>query len=69
MFSFSSSEGFRNLTSQNIWDHLDKFFNLEKADSIEKSFLDDDDFDDNEAEFFLPIKDFSEALSVMDKGK
>jgi hypothetical protein len=42
---------------------------LEKADSIEKSFLDDDDFDDNEAEFFLPIKDFSEALSVMDKGR
>jgi hypothetical protein len=59
------SEGFRNLSSKNIWDHLETFFNLEKADLIEDSFLDSDDAD---VEFSLPAKDFAEAIADMKKG-
>jgi hypothetical protein len=59
-------EGFRNLSSQNIWDHLETFFNLEKADLIENSFLDTEEAD---VEFSLPEKDFAEAITVMNKGK
>ena len=58
------SEGFRNLSSQNIWDHLETFFNLEKADLVERRSLDSPD----EIEFDLPLKDFADAITSMKKG-
>ena len=66
-FSFFT-EKFRNLTCQHIWDHLDKFFDLEKADVIEKSFF---NFEDNqkEMEFFLPVREFADAMAEMNTGK
>jgi hypothetical protein len=47
---------------------LETFFDLEKADLIEKSFF---NFDDNqkEMEFFLPVREFADAMAEMKKGK
>lgn len=54
------------MSSQNIWEHLETYFNLEKADFVEKSFKGYDSAD-KVVDFKLPEK-FCKAITVKEKG-
>ena len=58
-FHFKSEE-FRSLSSQNIWAHLENFFDLEKADLVEKNAV---ETPEEEVEFYLPFNDYDDAIA------